>query len=382
MRYSVSATRLRPRNAPGALRYQRVSDVASGSPSTLFSDNAPPLMSTMQAARVPSAGADFEIVDCPVPEPDAGEVRLRVEACGICHSDAFVKEGTFPGIDYPRVPGHEVAGVVDAVGADVSQWSEGDRVGVGWHGGHCFTCDACREGDFVNCENALVTGISFDGGYAEYMTAPAEAVAKMPDDLSAEDAAPLLCAGITTFNALRNQDLRPGDLVAVQGIGGLGHLGVQYAAAMGLEVAALSTSPDKEELAHDLGAAHFIDASSTDAAEALQALGGADLILATAPNSAAITSVVSGLGRDGDLVIVAATGEAVEVPPMALIQGRKSVSGWPSGDADDSEDTLAFSAQAHALPKIETFPLEEAAAAYDRMINNEARFRAVLTMEH
>ncbi|MEF8865936.1 MAG: alcohol dehydrogenase [Salinibacter sp.] len=336
----------------------------------------------MKAARVPSAGADFEIVDLPVPDPDAHEVRLRVEACGICHSDAFVKEGTFPGLEYPRVPGHEVAGVVDAVGTDVTQWAEGDRVGVGWHGGHCFTCDACREGDFVNCENGLVTGIHFDGGYAEYMTAPAEAVAKMPEGLDATDAAPLLCAGITTFNALRNQDLQPGDLVAVQGIGGLGHLGVQYAAAMGLEVVALSTSTDKEALAHDLGATHFVDASSTDAAEALQARGGADLILATAPNADAITSVVGGLGRDGSLVIVAVTGEAVEVPPMALIQGRRSVSGWPSGDAKDSEETLAFSAQAEALPEIETFSLAEAGTAYDRMINNDARFRAVLTMDH
>ena len=339
-------------------------------------------MSTMQAARIPSAGADFEITDLPMPAPDAHEVRIRVEACGICHSDAFVKEGTFPGLEYPRVPGHEVAGVVDAVGTDVTQWSEGDRVGVGWHGGHCFTCDACRTGDFVNCENGLVTGIHYDGGYAEYMTAPAEAVAKMPEDLAAEDAAPLLCAGITTFNALRNQGLQPGDLVAVQGIGGLGHLGVQYATAMGLEVVALSTSADKEALAHDLGASHFVDVSNTDPAEALQRRGGADLILATAPNADAITSVLGGLGRDGDLVIVAATGEAVEVPPMALIQGRKSVSGWPSGDAKDSEDTLAFSAQAEALPEIETFSLEEAEAAYARMINNEARFRAVLTMDH
>jgi alcohol dehydrogenase/propanol-preferring alcohol dehydrogenase len=338
-------------------------------------------MSTMQAARVPDAGGDFEIVDMPIPEPDADEVRVRVEACGICHSDAFVKEGTFPGIDYPRVPGHEVAGVVDAVGDDVSQWSEGQRVGVGWHGGHCFTCDACRDGDFVNCENALITGISFDGGYAEYMTAPAEAVAKMPEELAAEEAAPLLCAGITTYNALRNQGLRPGDHVAVQGIGGLGHLGVQYAAAMGCEVTALSTSADKEDLAMDLGASHFIDASATNAADALQERGGADLILATAPNSAAITSVVGGLGRDGSLVIVAATGEPVEVSPMALIQGRKSVSGWPSGDANDSEDTLDFSAHADVTPEIETFPLAEAGTAYDRMMNNEARFRAVLTME-
>jgi D-arabinose 1-dehydrogenase-like Zn-dependent alcohol dehydrogenase len=353
---------------------------------TLPSELSPPPfllrpMSTMQAARVPSAGADFELVDLPIPDPGPNEVRIRVEACGICHSDAFVKEGTFPGIEYPRVPGHEVAGVIDAVGSDVSQWSEGDRVGVGWHGGHCFTCDACRSGDFVSCENGLVTGIHFDGGYAEYTAVPAEAVAKMPEDLAAQEAAPLLCAGITTFNALRNQDLQPGDLVAVQGIGGLGHLAVQYAAAMGLTVAALSTSPDKEGLAQELGATHFVDASSTDAAEALQDLGGADLILATAPSAAAITSVVGGLGHEGDLVIVAATGEAVEVPPMALIQGRKSVSGWPSGDAKDSEETLSFSAQAGALPEIETFPLDEANAAYDRMINNEARFRAVLTME-
>ena len=339
-------------------------------------------MSTMHAVQVPEAGGDFETVERPIPTPAPNEIRVQVDACGICHSDAFVKEGTFPGIDYPRIPGHEVAGVVDAIGENVSQWQEGDRVGVGWHGGHCFTCDACREGDFVNCENALITGISFDGGYAEYMTAPAEAVAKMPDDLSAEEAAPLLCAGITTYNALRNQGLRPGDLVAVQGIGGLGHLGVQYAAAMGCEVAALSTSADKEDLALNLGASHFIDASSDDAAEALQALGGADLILATAPNSDAITSVVGGLGRDGSLVIVAATGDPVEVPPMALIQGRKSVSGWPSGSANDSEDTLDFSALTGVTPEIETFPLNEAGTAYDRMMTNEARFRAVLTMNH
>jgi alcohol dehydrogenase/propanol-preferring alcohol dehydrogenase len=339
-------------------------------------------MSTMHAARVPHAGGDFELVDLSIPTPAADEVRIRVEACGICHSDAFVKEGTFPGIEYPRVPGHEVAGVVDAVGAEVDQWDEGDRVGVGWHGGHCFTCDACRDGDFVNCANGRITGISFDGGYAEYMTAPAEAVARMPDDLAATEAAPLLCAGITTYNALRNQRLRPGDLVAVQGIGGLGHLGVQYAAQMGCEVAALSTSADKEALAHDLGATHFIDASATDPAEALQALGGADLILATAPNSAAITDVVGGLGRDGSLVIVAASGEPVEVSPLALIQGRKSVSGWPSGDADDSEDTLDFSALTGVTPEIETYPLDEVEAAYDRMISNEARFRVVLTMDH
>jgi alcohol dehydrogenase/propanol-preferring alcohol dehydrogenase len=332
----------------------------------------------MQAAQVPSASAPFELIDRPVPDPAPDEVRVRVEACGICHSDAFVKEGTFPGIDYPRVPGHEVAGVVDAVGSDVDAWAEGERVGVGWHGGHCFTCAACREGDFVNCENAGITGITFDGGYAEYLCAPQEAVAALPDELGFVDAAPLLCAGITTFNALRNSDAGPGDLVAVQGIGGLGHLAIQYAASFGAEVAALSTSADKEELAHDLGAHHFIDASSTDAAEALQARGGADVILATAPSSAAISSITGGLGRDGSLVIVAATGEPIEVSPMALIQGRKSVSGWPSGSADDSEDTLDFSALTDTMPMIETYPLSDAEAAYDRMINNDARFRVVL----
>lgn len=342
----------------------------------------PTPMPTMQAVQVPHAGGEFEVVDRPVPTPADDEVRVKVGACGICHSDAFVKEGTYPGIEYPRVPGHEVAGIVDAVGSDVTRWSEGDRVGVGWHGGHCFSCDACREGDFVGCENALATGITVDGGYAEYLTVRSEAVAKMPEDLSAEDAAPLLCAGITTFNALRNQDIRPGDLVAVQGIGGLGHLGIQYAAEMGCRVAAISTSTEKKELAHDLGASHFVDASSEDAAGALQDLGGADIILATAPSASAITSVVGGLGRDGSLVVVAAAGEAIEVPPMALISGRRSVSGWPSGDAKDSEETLDFSAFSGVTPKIETFPLAEAATAYDRMMSNEVRFRGVLIPEH
>jgi alcohol dehydrogenase/propanol-preferring alcohol dehydrogenase len=335
-------------------------------------------MATMKAAQVSEAGGPFEIVDRPVPEPDADEVRVRVEACGICHSDAFVKEGTFPGLEYPRVPGHEVAGVVDAVGENVTAWSEGDRVGVGWHGGHCFTCEACRDGDFVNCENAKITGISFDGGYAEYMVAPQEAVAAVPEGLSFAEAAPLLCAGITTFNALRNSDLGPGALVAVQGIGGLGHLAVQYADTFGCEVVALSRSADKEALAHDLGADHFIDTTAEDAAEALQAMGGADVLLATAPNSQAITDVAGGVGRDGTLLIVAATGEPVEVSPMALIQNRSSVKGWPSGDALDSEDTLNFSALNDVAPEIETFPLSDAAEAYDRMMENEARFRAVL----
>jgi alcohol dehydrogenase/propanol-preferring alcohol dehydrogenase len=335
-------------------------------------------MPTMKAVQVPEAGADFEVIKKDIPEPGTGEVRVEVEACGICHSDVFAKEGTFPGIEYPRVPGHEVAGRVDAVGENVSNWQEGDRVGVGWHGGHCFECEPCREGDFVNCKNAQVTGISFDGGYSKYMTAPQEAVARMPDALDAKDAAPLLCAGITTYNALRNSGARPGDLVAVQGIGGLGHLAVQYAEKAGCEVAALSRGTDKADLAEDLGADHFIDTEAHDPAETLTDLGGASVILATAPSADAISSVTGGLGRNGHLVIVAAIGDPIEVSPMALIQGRQAVSGWPSGSADDSEDTLRFSALSDVRPQIETFALEDASEAYDRMINNEARFRVVL----
>jgi alcohol dehydrogenase/propanol-preferring alcohol dehydrogenase len=333
---------------------------------------------TMQAVQVPEAGAAFHVTELPIPEPAPGHVRIKVEACGICHSDAFVKDGTFPGIEYPRVPGHEVAGVIDAVGEGVAAWATGQRVGVGWHGGHCFTCAPCRDGDFVSCQNGQICGISYDGGYAEYTVVPEEAVARLPDDLAFDEAAPILCAGITTYNALRHTDAEPGDLVAVQGLGGLGHLAVQYAVAAGFEVAALSTSPDKEELAYDLGADHFIDARATDAAEALQALGGARVILATAPSSKAISSVVGGLGRDGTLLVVAATGEPMEISPFDLIMGRRRVMGWPSGTAADSEDTLEFSAMTGSVPMIETFPLSEVADAYDRMIRNEARFRVVL----
>lgn len=335
-------------------------------------------MSNMHAMRAPEAGADFESVEIPIPDPAPGEVRIKVDACGICHSDAFVKEGLFPGIEYPRIPGHEVAGVIDAVGEGVEMWAEGDSVGVGWHGGHCFECEPCRDGDFINCENAKITGISFDGGYAEYMCAPQHAVALMPEDLDPEYAAPLLCAGITTYNALRNTNARPGDLVAVQGVGGLGHLAIQYARMFGFEVAALSRGTDKEDLAYDLGADHYIDAKANDPAEALQELGGAKVILATAPSGAAITSVVGGLGRDGTLLVVAAANEAIEVSPMDLIMGRRSVKGWPSGSAHDSEDTLNFSALTGVEPMIETYPLSEANEAYDRMINNQARFRVVL----
>ena len=338
-------------------------------------------MSKMKAMQISRAGGDFELVEKDIPEPGNNEVRIKVITCGICHSDAFVKEGLFPGIDYPRIPGHEVIGLIDKTGRDVTQWKEGQRVGVGWHGGHCFKCDACRNGDFINCENAKITGISFDGGYAEYMVAPAEAVARVPDDLDSAEAAPLLCAGITTYNALRNSSARPGDLVAVLGIGGLGHMGVQYANKMGFHTVAISRGTDKKKLANELGADHFIDSSSTDAADELQKMGGASVILATAPNSKAISSVIGGLKRDGQVMVVGAAGDSIEVSPMALIGGRKSISGWPSGHAKESEETLRFSALKDTLPMIETYPLEKASEAYERMITNKARFRVVLTME-
>lgn len=332
----------------------------------------------MKAMQITEAGSDFRPVELNVPSPSNNEVLIKVEACGICHSDAFVKEGTMPGIEYPRIPGHEVIGTIEKVGDGVNNWSKGQRVGVGWHGGHCYQCTPCRNGDFINCENAQITGISFDGGYAEYMTAPESALAAVPDSLSSAEAAPLLCAGITTFNALRNSDLGPGDLVAVLGIGGLGHLGVQYAHKFGCEVVALSRGTDKKDLALNLGADHYIDTKASDASEALQKLGGAKVILATAPNSKAISSVADGLDIDGTLLIVGAVVEPMEISPLQLIMGRKSVKGWPSGTAKDSEDTLNFSALTDITPSIETYPLEKANEAYAHMINNEARFRVVL----
>jgi D-arabinose 1-dehydrogenase-like Zn-dependent alcohol dehydrogenase len=332
----------------------------------------------MKAVEVPDPGEPFEVVERDVPDPGPDEVRVAVEACGICHSDAFVKEGQWPGVDYPRVPGHEVAGRVDAVGDDVTEWADGDRVGVGWHGGHCFTCDACRRGDFITCENGAVTGISYDGGYAEYMTAPHEALARIPEELDAVDAAPLLCAGITTFNSLRNTDARPGDLVAVQGVGGLGHLGIQYARAAGFETVAVSTSPDKEDLAYELGADHFVDASANDAAEELQSMGGATVILGTAPSTDAMESIAGGLGVDGTLLTIAVPGDELSVNVQPLVQARQSVAGWPSGTPRESQDTLEFSALRDVTPRVETFSLEEAEAAYDAMMNNDVRFRSVL----
>ncbi|MFD0931076.1 alcohol dehydrogenase [Psychroflexus salinarum] len=332
----------------------------------------------MKAAQIKEAEGEFHIVDIDKPTPKENEVLIKVQACGICHSDAFVKDGTFPGLEYPRVPGHEVIGTVEEFGENVRSWKKGQRVGVGWHGGHCFECEPCRRGDFIACENAKVSGISYDGGYAEFMCAPQEALVAVPEDLKSEEAAPLLCAGITVFNALRNSGIRAGDLVAIQGIGGLGHLAIQYAHKMGMKTVAISTSDDKKELASELGAHHFINAKSEDAAEKLQQLGGAKLILGTAPSGKAMTSVIGGLGIDGKLLMVGATPEPVEVNPMEMLMGRKSVAGWPSGTPTDSEDTLNFSALFDTKPMIEEYSLDDVKEAYDRMINNKSRFRVVL----
>ena len=337
-------------------------------------------MPRMKAVQVTKPGGDLEIVERNIPEPARNQVRIKVEACGICHSDALVKEGHWPGIQYPRVPGHEIAGRIDAVGADVTQWQPGQCVGVGWHGGHDFTCPACRRGDFVLCRNGKVTGITHDGGYQEYMITPAEAVAAIPDELPADEAAPLLCAGITVFNALRNAGARPGDLVAVRGIGGLGHLGIQYARQMGFRTFAIGRGKDKEPLARKLGAVHFVDTAAGDPAQELQKFGGANVILATAPDAKSMSALVNGLAPSGKLMVVGASPEPITVTPLQLIGGKKSIQGWPSGSAIDSEDTMQFSAMTGVRPMIERFPLEKAAEAYQQMITGKARFRVVLTM--
>jgi D-arabinose 1-dehydrogenase-like Zn-dependent alcohol dehydrogenase len=335
-------------------------------------------MPKMRAVQVSQAGGAFELVERQIPEPRPGQIRIKVEACGVCHSDAFVKTGMYPGLALPRVPGHEIAGVVDAVGPNVTAWKAAERVGVGWHGGHCFQCDACRRGLFINCEKALITGISMDGGYADYVVVPQEAAARIPDRLKAVEAGPLLCAGVTTYNALRASGARPGDTVAVQGIGGLGHLGLQYAAKMGFRTIALSRGADKEELARKLGAHDYIDTGKEPAAEALRKRGGADVVLATAPNTEAIASTLEGLKPRGKLLIVAAPFEPLQVSALALLSG-KSIAGWPSGSAIDSEDTMRFSALSGVRPQVETFKLDQVEQAYAKMMSNDVRFRAVLT---
>jgi len=334
----------------------------------------------MKVAQISKPGGDFELVEREIPEPGRGQVRVKVEACGICHSDFVVKDGLWPGLQYPRVPGHEVAGRVHAVGDGVTNWKSGQRVGVGWHGGHDFVCEQCRRGDFTMCVNRKVTGIDFDGGYAEYMIAPAAALAAIPDELPAEEAGPFMCAGVTVYNALRNSGARGGDVVAVQGIGGLGHLGVQYARQMGFRTVALGRGKDKEPLARKLGAHHYIDSGAGDAVAELQKLGGARVILATAPNAQAISAVVDGLSPNGKLVMAGVPTEPLTVSPMSLLLGQRSVAGWYSGTARDSQDTLEFSALSGVHPMIEKFPLSRAAEAYERMHSGKVRFRVVLTM--
>jgi D-arabinose 1-dehydrogenase-like Zn-dependent alcohol dehydrogenase len=337
-------------------------------------------MAQMKAVQVSKPGGNFEIVERPIPEPGRAQVRIKVEACGICHSDVLVKEGLWPGLQYPRVPGHEIAGRVDAVGPDVTQWKPGQRVGVGWHGGHCFVCDPCRRGDFILCQFEKITAIHFDGGYAEYIVVPAEAVAAMPDELPADQAAPLMCAGITVYNALRNAGARAGDLVAVQGIGGLGHLGIQYARQMGFRTVAIGRGGDKQALAKKLGAHEYIDNSAVAPAAALQKLGGARVALATAPDSKSISVLVDGLAPGGKLLVVGVGPEPLIISPLQLISPRRSIQGWPSGTAKDSEDTLLFSALSGVRPMIERYPLEKVAEGYEQMMSGKARFRVVLTM--
>jgi len=333
-----------------------------------------------RAVQVVSAGGPLELVEREMREPGKREVRVKVQACGLCHSDSLTKEGHWPGIVYPRVPGHEIAGLVEAVGADVPPvWKTGQRVGVGWHGGHDGYCESCRRGSFITCERGQIPGITYDGGYADYVTVPFEALASIPDDLASLHAAPLMCAGITTFNALRNSGARPGELVAVLGIGGLGHLGVQFAAKMGMKTVAIARGKDKETLARQLGAHYYIDSQSTNVSDALKKLGGAKVVLATVTNGEAMTAALGGLGVDGKFIVLGAPMEPLQVGVLPMIGGRHRIQGWPSGSSIDSEDTMAFIELNGIRPMIEEFPLERAEEAYARMMSNKARFRVVLT---
>ena len=336
-------------------------------------------MATMRVVQVARPNAPFQIVERPVPEPGAGMVRIKVLACGICHSDSVTKDSLFPGIQYPRVPGHEVAGVIDAVGPGVPGWERGQRVGVGWNGGYCSYCDHCRRGEFFACVRGQTTGVTYDGGYGEYLIAPASAVARMPAELPPAESAPLMCAGVTTFNALRNSGARPGDVVAVLGLGGLGHLSVQYAAKMGFHTVGIARGKDKETLARKLGAAVYIDSQAQDPAAELLKLGGAKVILATVTSGEAMSAVQGGVAVNGTLLIVGAP-ESMQVSPLSLLMGCRSVKGWYSGTSIDSQDTLAFSVRTGVRSMNETYPLERVSEAYDRMMSGKARFRVVLTI--
>jgi D-arabinose 1-dehydrogenase-like Zn-dependent alcohol dehydrogenase len=340
----------------------------------------PMSVAQMKVVQISKAGEGFQLVEREIPDPDAGHVRIKVQACGVCHSDSLTVEGSWPGIQYPRVPGHEVTGIIDELGENVSAWKKGQRVGVGWHGGHDNTCRECRRGDFGNCRNLKIPGISYDGGYQQYMVAPVEALVAIPESLGDTEAAPLLCAGITTYNALRHSGALPGDLVAVQGIGGLGHLGIQFANKFGYKVAAIGRGAENETLAKKLGASLYIDSQSTSAAEELQKLGGAKVILATAPSSKAMSELIDGLGPNGKLMVIGAAFDPIEVTPIQLINGSRTIQGWASGTPADSEDTLRFAELSGVRPMIETYPLEKAAEAFARMMSGKAEFRVVLTM--
>lgn len=337
-------------------------------------------MATMKAVVVSGAGSDFAAVEREIAEPGPDAVRVRIEACGICHTDRFVKDGGLPGLVYPRIPGHEIAGAVDAVGANVVGWRTGDRVGVGWYGDHCGRCRACRKGDYLVCDHGVVVGVNVDGGYAEYAVVPARSLARLPAELSAAEAAPILCAGVTTFNALRNAGARPGEVVAVQGIGGLGHLGIQYADKMGFETVAISSGGGKKEAAVELGARIYLDASRSDAAAGLQRLGGASVILATAPDAQAVRSLLAGLAKGGKLLVLAGVTEPIAVSAIDLIQNRLSIAGWPSGTSSDSEDALRFAAAKGVRAVIEKFPFDRLSEAYEHTISGRARFRSVVEM--
>ena len=339
-----------------------------------------PTLASMKVAQISKPGGGFEIVEREIPKPEAGQVRIKVQACGVCHSDVLTKEGLWPGIQYPRVPGHEVAGVIDEVGAGVLAWRVGQRVGVGWHGGHDNTCRECMRGDFKNCRNMKVSGISYDGGYQQYMLAPVEALAAIPETLSDAEAAPLLCAGVTTYGALRHSGALPGDLVAVQGVGGLGHLGIQFANKFGYKVAAIGRGQENAVLAKKLGAKVYIDSQEKNPAEELQTLGGAQVIVATAPSSKAMSALIDGLSPNGKLVVIGATFDPIEVTPLQLIIGSRAIQGWAAGAPAESEDTLNFAELNGVRPMIETYPLERADEAYARMMSGQAQFRVVLTM--
>lgn len=338
-------------------------------------------MPRMKVAQVTKPGSPFDLVEREIPRPGPGQVRIRVMACGICHSDLYTRENIFPGIQYPRVPGHEVAGVIDEVGPEVNTWRKGQRAGVGWHGGHDGVCVNCRRGDFINCVNLKVTGIHYDGGYEEYMVAPENALAALPEEISFEEAAPLLCAGITTYNSLRHSGALPGDLVAIEGVGGLGHLAIQFANKFGFKVAAISRGPENAALAGQLGAHHYIDSRATNVSEELQKMGGARIILATAPSGKSKSALVDGLATNGKMLVVGASREPIEVSPVQLIHGRRSIQGWPSGAPADSEDTLRFAVLSGIRPMIERFSLSHANEAYERMISGKAKYRVVLTMQ-